>query len=127
MSDFNIGDYNIVVCFNSGIGYQVDLIKPSQYNQLYLDGKIDPEATECRDYGEDIDVERANRRLLYFIRNYENTTLVNNDFLKEIRDTLFFAQTALTEAMNGEGDTGAWKDCLNELNEKFQELNKLDI
>lgn len=36
--------------------------------------------------------------------------------LQRLKDTLKFSKAVISEAIDGQGDVGAWKDCLNEIN-----------
>jgi hypothetical protein len=60
----NIADYTIAITIVPH-GYEINLLN----HKKVLDGKFAPEHTECRSFGEDINVEKLSNDLIGLIRN----------------------------------------------------------
>ena len=60
-------DYTIAICLVPH-GYQIDLLD----HKSYLDGKVKSVHSECRDYGDNIDVEEISEKIINLIRKGED-------------------------------------------------------
>jgi len=68
-----IGEYNLMICVTE-IGYQIDFIDPKKYNEYYgvMEDKGIITGAMCRDYGVDVNQDRAVQAILHYVMGLEN-------------------------------------------------------
>lgn len=72
-SEKSIGEYNLHICMTE-MGYQIDFINPKKYNEHYrlMEEKGIIEGSMCRDYGVDVNEDRAVQAILHYVMGLEN-------------------------------------------------------
>lgn len=72
-SEKSIGDYNLQITITD-IGYQIDFINPQKYNENFMELQNEGiiEGSICRDYGLDVNQDRAIQAILDFVKDLES-------------------------------------------------------